>query len=1031
MSHNKWDDVDKQYQNSIYSDDSYYQHIRRKHGAPVNMDGFENGQGMSRTERYFQEKAAQTDPYNNLSGKTIKSLSATRQQQIHDMASRVSNSPRANLGEAHGVKTRSLIREAERQNAEGIVKNATFGQTAPVNISGQGNTTHIAPDIYSPLFLTQNLQLPRDRITANAWNRAYYTTNPYVRNAINLHATYPISKLNIKCEDKKVEQFFMDMMEKIDLLNVVQQASLEYWKLGEAFVYSNFDESTGTWDKVYLHNPDYISVKASAIPGVTTISLRPDPELQKIITSSDPAYAKIREQLDPRVIHHVLQGEYIPLDGFNISHLKHLSSPYDVRGTSIIVSTWKDLMLHDKLKECYDVDTEVLTENGFKKFDEILSLPADDPNGDPVIASGTKIACFNSETEGLEYHEPNGAVLYKYKGKMIHFNGEKADIKVTPNHKMLVQKKGKKGWGEWHDLYAGDIKKGSFYRFRTQARWSGKTDELVSFAGKKMSTILFMKFLGYVVSEGCVYHNAARYDSKVCISQLPTQPCYDDMRDVFLNVADIYGRKLSEKVIVQGSGYSALAPKEIWKASICHKELVSELKTHIGADGKTDSFSKRLPRWVMNFDSRYLKVLLDALVSGDGSTIESKYGAKEKAYRYSTVSKTLCDDVYEVAYKCGFTPTIHSTQRKDRDFVEYTVMWSETNYGNMPMVYGNPNHWGANIDEVDYDDYVWCFDVPTGYFITRRNGKITIQHNCKFIQADGMVNPLTLVKVGSSNPDGHYPRPEDLQAWREIIEQAQYDKDFKIVTHPDVSIERVGFSGSVLDTNADFQLIIDNILMGLMVPKAIITQEGATYASASVALDVMRQRYNNFRNMMANWLKQKIFAPIAEVQDFYRYEEGVKRLIIPDVEWNHMTLYDLDSYIGHLMSLYDKDPRAVSKATLYRSLGLNVKDEEANIREESFSEAIYQKEKAELANRSLSDLRGLDPEKPLVENVEDDAELPGVPGPDLGGGLPDLGGPPPGPPLGGPPPAAPDLGGGGDEGGSIPDLDLPPLDLGE
>jgi hypothetical protein len=646
MSYNKWGPGGEE--RATAHDEVIFNAARRRNsGVAVDMPQYDaDGFGQSRYENYMENKSA--DPYGNLTGKGIKSLSDSRQEQLHAMGSREEINPRANLGEAHLVKSDTLI------------KSASFGATTPVNISGKTNSTHIAPELYSPLFLTQNLQLPRDRITANAWNRAYYETNPIVRNCINLHATYPISKLSIKCEDKKKEQFYQDMIEKTDLATVVQHVGLEFWKLGEVIAYSNFDETSGMWDKIYLHNPDYISVKASPIPGVSTISLRPDPELEKIITSNDPAYAKIREQLDERVVHHVLQGEYIPLDSFNVSHLKHLSSPYDVRGTSIIVSCWKDLMLYDKLREA------------------------------------------------------------------------------------------------------------------------------------------------------------------------------------------------------------------------------------------------------------------------------------------------------------------------------------------------------------------------------------------KFVQADGMINPITLIKVGASSPDGQYPRPEDLQAWREIIEEAQYDKDFKIVTHPDVSIERIGFSGQVIDVQQDFTMIIDNILMGMMVPKAIITQEGATYASASVALDVMRQRYNNFRTMMSNWLIQKIFAPIAEVNDFYRYEGGEKKLILPEIEWNQMTLYDLDSYIGHLMALNDKQPSATSRKTLFRSLGLNTKDENMNLREEAIDAAIAQREAAELSKLSLSELRALDPESPIVESP--DSVLPGMPGgpgvpggdPGLGmdggglPGLPDLGAPPGAPGLGdlaGPPGGAPpggDLGGPPGGGGTPP-----------
>lgn len=639
MSYNKWGPpVDDR--PTTYDEIAFNAAKRRGSGAAVNSPQIdEDGFGPSRYEMYMENKNNRSDEH--LTSKGMRSLSGTRQEQLNVVASREVHNPRANLGDVHVVKPKKLI------------KSASFGANQPVNITGSGSTTHIAPELYSPLFLTQNLMLPRERITANAWNRAFYETNPIIRNCINLHATYPISKLNIKCEDKKKEQFFLDMADRVDLTNVVQSASLEFYKLGEAFVYSSFDESSGMWDKVYLHNPDYISVNASSIPGIETISLRPDPELERIVMSNDPAHAKIREQLDERVIHHVLQGEYIPLDSFNISHLKHLSSSYDVRGTSIIVSCWKDLMHYDKLREC------------------------------------------------------------------------------------------------------------------------------------------------------------------------------------------------------------------------------------------------------------------------------------------------------------------------------------------------------------------------------------------KFVQADSMINPLTLFKVGSSNADGHYPRPEDLQVWREIIEEAQYDKDFTIVTHPDVSVERVGFNGQIVDTTNDFNMIIDNILMGMMVPKAIITQEGATYASASVALDVMRQRYNNFRNMMANWLIQKIFAPIAEANDFYKYENGEKKLIVPEIEWNQMTLYDLDSYIGHLMALYDKQPRATSKKTLFRSLGLNVKDEDANIREESISNAIVERERMELSKMSLSELRALDPETPILES--EDTPLPGAPGgPGMGGmpgdsgmgglpGLPDLGGPGMGGDLGGMPGLESPM---GPPGGSPPGGDL-------
>lgn len=622
----RWSLADIETSGSII-DHMHYNAMRNKRGLSVDAPQLVDGQGPSNSDMVILTREGQAS---RVSHEGFRSLSQTRQEYMHDLNERASVEGRPDLSIAVGVNPQQLIKTA---NA------ASFGMG---NLGGSTNTTHLAPEVYSPLFLTQNLQLPRDRITANSWNRAFFETNPLVRNAISLHATYPVSKFVLKCEDRDVEKFFLDMCDQIDLQRVIQDVALEFHKIGECFPYASFNESTGMWDQIYLHNPDYIRVKASPITTHTpSISLRPDPELQRIVNSADPEHLKIREQIDPKIIDHVIRNEYIPLDTFNISHLKMLNSPYDVRGTSMIVSVWKDLMLYDKLREC------------------------------------------------------------------------------------------------------------------------------------------------------------------------------------------------------------------------------------------------------------------------------------------------------------------------------------------------------------------------------------------KFAQADGMINPLTLVKVGAAGPDGFYPRQEELEIWRSLLETAQYDKDFKIVTHDAVKIERVGFQGTIVDTTQDFQMIMDNILLGLMVPKSVLTQEGASYASASVALDVMRQRYNSFRNMMANWLEKKIFAPISEIQGFYKLDGGNKRLIVPQVEWNHMTLYDVDSYIAQISTLVEKG--RVSQRTLDNSLGLNRGNEMTNMRQEMIEQAIIAQERTALGQLSLSELRSLDPEEPIVS--QEKAPLPGAPGGPGGipGGLPgmDMG-------LGGLPPLPPGPGG-GLPGGGLPGGGLPPL----
>jgi hypothetical protein len=300
----------------------------------------------------------------------------------------------------------------------------------------------------------------------------------------------------------------------------------------------------------------------------------------------------------------------------------------------------------------------------------------------------------------------------------------------------------------------------------------------------------------------------------------------------------------------------------------------------------------------------------------------------------------------------------------------------------------------------------------------------------KFAQADGMVNPVTLIKVGGNTEGEYRATQEDIEYFRQMFEEAQYDKDFKLITHAGVTVERVGVSGQVLDIAADFEFIAKNIYTGLMVPPSVVDTESAVYASASIGLEVLRQRYFNFRNMIARWLTNKVFAPISEIQEFYEYKDKEKKLVVPEIEWNQMNLYDLQDYIGNITGIVSAGQASVQ--TLYKSLGLSYEDEKIKMRQEMIDKAIKMREEQALSTMTLTELSTLDPEKPIMEPIDSKergaaAEVPaeagmpaGVPGGEAGGlpgGLPELA-PPPGGEIGGPVGGAP----AGPEGGVTPEM---------
>jgi hypothetical protein len=86
-------------------------------------------------------------------------------------------------------------------------------------------------------------------------------------------------------------------------------------------------------------------------------------------------------------------------------------------------------------------------------------------------------------------------------------------------------------------------------------------------------------------------------------------------------------------------------------------------------------------------------------------------------------------------------------------------------------------------------------------------------------------------------------------------------------------------------------------------------------------------------------------------------------LIVPEIDWNHMSLFDMDSYINNLVNLTQGDgaQKRVSLQTLYRSLGLDYEEEHRKLRYEDIQDAIRAREQASLQRYNLHELKSLGP----------------------------------------------------------------------
>lgn len=262
-----------------------------------------------------------------------------------------SRNTNGNLAMNSIVNKNDLPKNIQRQmkrNGNGSGKKIVRGASADVVM---GN-----PTFYQPLFQATNMLLPRDRRERNEWCRHFYRTEPIVATALDLHTEFPISDMNNICSDPYIRKFFDYMaFDKIDLVSLLLDIGLEYWKIGDVFPFGQFNESEGIWENFTLLNPDYINVISSIFANEPQIELIPDDQTLNIINGGPAGeFGDLYRQFPDDVLTQVKMGKNISLDNRLVSHIAHKASPYESWGTPLMMRCFKTLIYKDKLRQAQD-----------------------------------------------------------------------------------------------------------------------------------------------------------------------------------------------------------------------------------------------------------------------------------------------------------------------------------------------------------------------------------------------------------------------------------------------------------------------------------------------------------------------------------------------------------------------------------------------------------------------------------------------------------------------------------------------------
>jgi flavin-dependent thymidylate synthase len=350
---------------------------------------------------------------------------------------------------------------------------------------------------------------------------------------------------------------------------------------------------------------------------------------------------------------------------------------------------------------CYDKETEVLTKDGWKKFENIT------PND--------FFACLN-DNNYLEYYKPSNVQKYKFNGNLLRFESTKIDLLVTPNHNMWIFDNGKTSIKNkiWKFIRADDLTIKHFNLYKT-ANWEGKDVDIIipkhptkykQFPEIKIKQDRvgdFFEFLGIWVTDGHYNKNIGTKGSSLGISQSKKR-----------GVKRI-------KYLCERLGFKYNYKKNRNSFNIDNLRLLLYVESLFGVGPKT--FSLKIPIFIKESKQEYIKRFLDGVILGDGNIHK-----KNKHIVIYTSSNNFTGDLQELFLKIGLSANIRTIKPRKRRFIlGIPVKSSQISYivsvCKKPIAYLSKKRSKNFASLIKYNDYVYCATVPYHRLYVRRNGK--------------------------------------------------------------------------------------------------------------------------------------------------------------------------------------------------------------------------------------------------------------------------------------------------------------------
>jgi hypothetical protein len=362
------------------------------------------------------------------------------------------------------------------------------------------------------------------------------------------------------------------------------------------------------------------------------------------------------------------------------------------------------------VSECFSPDTKILTKDGWKLIKN--------------ISNDEEILTLNRITQKTEYQKITKKINDDYIGLLYHIKSLNIDIKVTPNHRFIIED----SKNELIEVTADEL----FSSTENNIFWNGKYKLLKRFNYEYDSTLNFCfdecniksedfySFMGIYLAEGCVITD--RYLIQI------TQKKESVIRKIeeLLNNTKLNYIKHTRK-----------------NSTVDFHIKNRELFIYLSKLGK--SYQKYIPTELKDNSPQLLKILFDWYMLGDGRNVRTRNKkTKEFTGKYKqsvfTVSKKLIYDLQEILLKSGGSGNITiDTKRKDRKIIDKLLVDGDIinkeriikrinssalfslNVSKTNNIYLDKRT--IKINKINYSGKIVCVKVPNETIFIMRNGK--------------------------------------------------------------------------------------------------------------------------------------------------------------------------------------------------------------------------------------------------------------------------------------------------------------------